>query len=50
MPSPQGKSAAIAVALLMTLVGLALVLIVYPRKQAEEAYYAKVQDGTEGQS
>lgn len=37
-----GKSAAIAVALLMTLVGLALVLFAYPRKQAEEAYYAKV--------
>jgi MFS transporter, DHA2 family, multidrug resistance protein len=37
-----GKSAAVLVALAMTLVGLALVVFVYPRKQAEEAYYAKV--------
>ena len=36
----SGKSAAIAVALLMTLIGLVLVLVVYPRKDAEEAYYA----------
>jgi MFS transporter, DHA2 family, multidrug resistance protein len=41
----SGKSAAIGVALIMTLIGLVLVLVVYPRKQAEEAYYAKVQDG-----
>jgi hypothetical protein len=39
----SGKSAAIAVALAMTLVGLVLVLLVYPRKAAEEAYYEKVQ-------
>ena len=38
----SGKSAAIAVALLMTLIGLALVLFVYPRKDAEEAYYGQV--------
>jgi hypothetical protein len=41
----SGKSAAIAVALVMTLVGLALVLVVYPRKSVEEAYYAKVSGG-----
>jgi MFS transporter, DHA2 family, multidrug resistance protein len=39
----SGKSAAIAVALLMTLVGMVLVLTVYPRKQAEEAYYEQVR-------
>ena len=38
----SGMNAAVLVALLMTLIGLALVLFVYPRKQAEEAYYAKV--------
>ncbi len=38
-----GKSAAVLVALVMTLVGLALVVFVYPRKQQEEAYYASVQ-------
>lgn len=38
----EGKSLAIAVALLMTLIGLVLVLFVYPRRQAEEAYYASV--------
>ena len=39
----------LAVALAMTLVGLALVLLVYPRKAAEEAYYARVsaEDGEE---
>lgn len=39
----SGKSAAIAIALLMTLVGMALVLFVYPRKAAEEAYYETVR-------
>jgi len=38
----SGKSAAMLVALVMALIGLALVVFVYPRKQAEEAYYAKV--------
>lgn len=37
-----GKSAAMLVALAMSLIGLALVVFVYPRKEAEEAYYAKV--------
>lgn len=37
-----GKSWAIAVALLLTLVGMVLVLVVYPRKAAEEAYYEDV--------
>jgi MFS transporter, DHA2 family, multidrug resistance protein len=39
----SGKSAAIAVALVMTLVGIALVLFVYPGKRAEEAYYSTVR-------
>jgi MFS transporter, DHA2 family, multidrug resistance protein len=38
----SGKSAAMLVALAMALIGLALVVFVYPRKEAEEAYYAKV--------
>lgn len=38
----SGKSAAMLVALAMSLIGLALVMFVYPRKEAEEAYYAKV--------
>jgi MFS transporter, DHA2 family, multidrug resistance protein len=42
----DGKTAAIGIALLLTLVGLVLVLLVYPRKQAEEAYYETVQAGT----
>lgn len=37
-----GKSAAVVVALAMSLIGLALVLFVYPRKQQEEAYYVSV--------
>lgn len=37
-----GKSAAIAVALAVTIIGLVLVLLVYPRKDAEEAYYDEV--------
>lgn len=37
-----GKSWAIAVALALTLVGMLLVLFVYPRKAAEEAYYEDV--------
>ncbi len=40
----DGKTVAIAIALLMTIIGLFLVLIVYPRKDAEEAYYASVQE------
>ena len=35
----SGKSAAIAIALLMTVIGLALVVFLFPRKKAEEAYY-----------
>jgi len=44
----EGKSLAIAVALLMTLIGLLLVLLVYPRKAPEEAYYAAVLADREG--
>jgi MFS family permease len=39
----DGKTLAIGVALAMTLIGLVLVLFVYPRRDAEEAYYATVQ-------
>jgi hypothetical protein len=38
----DGKSAAMAVALLVTVLAMVLVLVVYPRKAQEEAYYAKV--------
>jgi len=38
----DGKTWAIAVALLMTLIGLGLVLFVYPHKAKEEAYYEQV--------
>jgi hypothetical protein len=38
----EGKSLAIGVALAMTLVGLVLVLVVYPRREAEETYYERV--------
>jgi hypothetical protein len=41
----EGKSAAILIALVMTLLGLALVLFVYPGKSKEEAYYADVLSG-----
>lgn len=41
----DGKTSAIGVALLLTLAGLALVLLAYPRRQQEEAYYAVVQSG-----
>jgi ABC-type transporter Mla subunit MlaD len=39
----DGKTLAIGVALAMTLIGLVLVLVVYPRRDAEEGYYATVQ-------
>lgn len=38
-----GKSWAILIALVLTLVGLLLVWLLFPRKAAEEAYYAQVQ-------
>ena len=38
----DGKSAAMGVALLLSLIGLLLVLLRFPKKQAEEAYYAKI--------
>ena len=39
----DGKTWAIAIALVMTVIGLGLVIALFPRKQKEEAYYAKVQ-------
>ena len=39
----SGKSLAIALALTLTVIGLFLVLFVFPRKAAEESYYAQVQ-------
>ena len=39
----EGKSGAMGIALILTLLGLLLVLFVYPRREAEEAYYEKVQ-------
>jgi DHA2 family multidrug resistance protein-like MFS transporter len=38
----DGKSAAMAMALLLSIAGLALVALRFPGKAAEEAYYAKV--------
>jgi len=38
----EGKSAAIVVALVLTLLGLALVRLRFPSKDVEDAYYAKV--------
>lgn len=38
----DGKTLAIGVALVLTLIGLILVLVVYPRKDSEEAYYSRV--------
>ena len=40
----DGKSAAIAVALVLTLLASVLVFAVFPRKKQEEEYYASVQD------
>ncbi len=42
----DGKSLAIGVALLLTLLGMVLVFFVYPRRDKEEAYYASVQEAT----
>ena len=38
----SGKSSAIAVALIMTVLGLILVIVLFPRKNKENAYYAQV--------
>lgn len=43
----DGKSWAIAIALVMTVIGLGLVVALFPRKQKEEAYYAQVQGAQE---
>jgi len=39
----EGKSLAIGVALALTLAGMVAVLLLYPRRDKEEAYYASVQ-------
>ena len=41
----EGKSAAMAIALVFTLIGLALVFLRYPGHKEEEAYFEKVQSG-----
>ena len=46
----DGKSLAIAVALLLTLIGLVLVLVRYPRRDKEEEYYASVQSASQATS
>ena len=43
----EGKTASIGVALLLTVAALAVVLVLFPRKEAEEAYYAEVIDSEE---
>lgn len=43
----HGKSLAIGVALVLTLGGLVLVALRYPRRVDEEAYYARVQEARE---
>lgn len=42
----NGKSLAIGVALVLTLIGLAVVVFVFPNKEKENAYYAKMQTAT----
>jgi flagellar biosynthesis/type III secretory pathway M-ring protein FliF/YscJ len=42
----EAKSSAVLVALVMVLIGLVLVLAVFPRKAAEDAYYAAVAQET----
>ena len=37
-----GKTAAMGVALALSLVGLALVMVLFPKKQAENEYYEKI--------
>ena len=39
----DGKSLAIAAALVLTLIGLLLVIVVFPRKARELAYYESIQ-------
>jgi len=41
----DGKSAAIAVALVLTLIGLSVSLLFFPSKEKEEAYYKEVLEG-----
>jgi MFS family permease len=45
MAFTDGKSAAIAVALALTLIGLAVSLLFFPNKEKEEAYYQEVLGG-----
>ena len=39
----DGKSLAIAAALVLTLIGLLLVIVVFPRRARELAYYESIQ-------
>jgi hypothetical protein len=38
----DGKTAAMGVALALSVVGLALVMVLFPKKQAENEYYEKI--------
>ena len=40
----DGKTAAMGVALFLSVIGLALVIVLFPKKQAENAYYEKVAE------
>jgi hypothetical protein len=43
----DGKSQAIGVALVLTLIGLVVVAFVFPSKEKENAYYEKIQTQTD---
>lgn len=45
MAFTDGKSASIAAALALTLIGLAVSLLFFPGKKEEEAYYQEVLEG-----
>jgi hypothetical protein len=38
----DGKTAAMGVALILSLIGLALVVVLFPKKESENDYYEKI--------